>query len=152
MIVHRDFNAITVACNSYEDVFENVKNGKADVALFNTDVLAWNIEKLKDNLSRKNHLSVIQHIPVEFPIAFAGQIINKTSDFFNCIYKNYEKEVVIWPQKYYKKYVGTETIYIGGIYETLLDDKIFLILTCVSTSLLILCVTREAVKRFKMKN
>ncbi|XP_066910444.1 uncharacterized protein [Clytia hemisphaerica] len=124
-IAGKDYRAIPVPADSYDDVIRLVRQGKVFGAMINADVAAWYQEEITNN-SDPNPLHIVRLLPANINIncVVSAEPNPLMKEVFKCMFRQRE-EVYDSSYEYFQSYCHTETLFIGSMLDILHDSTAF---------------------------
>lgn len=137
-VASQDFRAKIVPSHSYEQALEFVRRGKVFAAMINGDVAAWYQDEIQDD-NADVPLRVVQKLPAKLYINcfISDHIPRELKKIIQCMYFR-EDEIYTHSIEHYKRYLHTETLYIGSVLELFYQNKYIRLLSVLVLGLVVM--------------
>lgn len=147
-VAQKDFRAKVLQAHSYEQALEFVRKGKAFAAMINADVAAWYLEEIQDD-EDDMPLRIVQKLPAFLNIncIMSRNVSKEVRQIFGCMYKMRD-EVYSHSVEDYRRYLHTETLYIGSVTELFYQNIYIRLLSVLVLGLIVIGNTLDIVRYF----
>ena len=147
-VAQKDFRAKVLQAHSYEQALEFVRKGKAFAAMINADVAAWYLEEIQDD-EDDMPLRIVQKLPAFLNIncIMSRNVSKEVRQIFGCMYKMRD-EVYSHSVEDYRRYLHTETLYIGSVTELFYQNIYIRLLSVLVLGLIVIGNTLDIVGYF----
>ena len=147
-VAEKDFRAKVLPAHSYEQALEFVRKGKAYAAMINADVAAWYLEEIQDD-NNDMPLRIVMKLPAFLTIncIMPRNVSKELRQIFGCMY-NMRDEVYSHSVEDYRRYLHTETLYIGSVTELFYQNVYIRLLSVLVLGLIVIGNTLDIVRYF----
>ena len=147
-VAQKDFRAKVLPAHSYEQALEFVRKGKAYAAMINADVAAWYLEEIQDD-DNDMPLRIVMKLPAFLNIncIMSRNVSKEVRDIFSCMYKMRD-EVYSHSVEDYRRYLHTETLYIGSVTDLFYQNIYIRLLSVLVLGLIVIGNTLDIVRYF----
>lgn len=139
IVVTYDYHCDALAYDSYDEVFDAVREGRAFAAVVMSDIAAHYTDEIRADNPRglnqadnyREPLRVVYTLPGEIPINFMWDNRSKDAeDLYDCIFNRYKSEIIEWPEKLYKRNLIIETVLYADIVVVFKNNTSLLVIFC----------------------